>query len=185
MYGLIHNSLRAMVKADLGIEVWAKIVEAAGLSEKDFLSLQSYDDGVVLTLLAATHDETGRSIDGLLYDFGLHFVKYTAFGHYAALMDMYGSTLWELLDSLNHMHDRIASSLPDYMPPSFRLTENGDGTHELLYSSTRQGLTAFVEGIIAGLASHYDVGVSVKVLEDKRSDQGQQTRFLLTTTQPE
>jgi hypothetical protein len=184
MYGLIHNSLRAMVKMDLGNEVWAEIVEAAGLSEKDFLSLQSYDDSVVLSLLAATHEKTGRGIDDLLYEFGLHFVKHTAFGHYAAVMDMYGSTLWELLDSLNHMHDRIASSFPDYMPPSFQLTENGDGTHELIYSSTRQGLTVFVEGLIAGLAAHYGVVVSVKVLEDKRSDEGQQTRFLLTAIQP-
>ncbi|MDO9519094.1 MAG: heme NO-binding domain-containing protein [Pseudohongiella sp.] len=183
MYGLIHNSLRAMVKTELGNDAWAEIVEAAGLSEKDFLSLKSYDDSVVLALLAATHKTTGRSVNDLLYDFGRHFIKHTAFGHYSAVMSMHGSSVWELLDSLNHMHDRIASSFPDYAPPSFQLL-GGDGSYELIYSSTRQGLTSFVRGLIAGLADHFSVVIDIKVLEDVCPDQGQITRFSLKAIEP-
>ncbi|MDO9476889.1 MAG: heme NO-binding domain-containing protein [Pseudohongiella sp.] len=184
MYGLIHNSLRTMVKTELGDHAWADIVEAAGLTEKDFLSLKSYDDSLVLSLLSATQAKTGRTIADLLHAFGKHFIKRTAYEHYAGVLNMHGATLWELLDNLNHMHDRIASSFPGFLPPSFELKARDDGAYELTYSSARQGLTAFVEGLLDGLADYFDLTLDVKVLSDTCSEEGQQTRFCLTTTEP-
>jgi len=180
MYGLIHNSLRDMVKTRLGDDEWAVIMHAAGLSEKDFLSLKSYDDSVVLSLLSVTHARTGSSIDELLYDFGWHFIKRTAFAHYAGVLNMHGETLWELLDNLNHMHDRIASSFPGYRPPSFQLLPTAENTYELIYSSSRQGLTAFVWGLLDGLADYFSVAIEIAVVQDTLTDQGQMTRFRLT-----
>jgi hypothetical protein len=180
MYGLIHNSLRDMVKTEIGDSEWTEIVQAAGLTEKDFLSLKSYDDSVVLSLLGVIHEKTGRSINDLLHGFGLHFIKRTAFEHYAGVLNMHGTNLWELLGNLNHMHDRIASSFPGYRPPSFQLLENAEGTYDLLYSSSRQGLTSFVEGLLAGLADYFAVKLDVKLLDDNVSEQGQITRFKLT-----
>lgn len=180
MYGLIHNSLRDMVKTRLGDDEWADIMQTAGLSEIDFLSLKSYDDSVVLSLLGVTHARTGRSIDELLYDFGWHFIKRTAFAHYAGVLNMHGETLWELLGNLNHMHDRIASSFPGYRPPSFQLLPTAENTYELIYSSSRQGLTAFVRGLLDGLADYFSVVIDITVVEDTLSDQGQLTRFRLT-----
>jgi len=180
MYGLIHNSLRDMVKTEIGDREWAEIVQAAGLTEKDFLSLKSYDDSVVLSLLSVTHKKTGRSINDLLHGFGSHFIKRTASEHYAGVLNMHGTNLWELLGNLNHMHDRIASSLPGYRPPSFRLFDHADGTYDLLYSSSRQGMTAFVEGLLTGLADYFAIKLDVKLLDDNASEQGQITRFRLT-----
>lgn len=180
MYGLIHNSLRDMMRTRLGDDEWAEIMLAAGLSEKDFLSLKSYDDSVVLSLLGVAHARTGRSIDELLYDFGWHFISRTAFAHYAGVLNMHGESFWELLDNLNHMHDRIASSFPGYRPPSFQLLPIEENTYELIYSSSRQGLTAFVRGLLDGLADYFSVVVEITVVHDTLSDQGQQTRFRLT-----
>jgi guanylate cyclase soluble subunit beta len=181
MYGLIHNSLRDMIRTHLGDDEWAVIMQTAGLSGKDFLSLKSYDDNVVLLLIGVTHARTGRSFDELLYDFGWHFIKRTAFAHYAGVLNMHGETLWELLANLNHMHDRIASSFPDYRPPSFQLLPTEENTYELIYSSSRQGLTAFVRGLLDGLADYYSVVIEVTVVEETLSDEGQLTRFRLTT----
>ena len=181
MYGLIHNSLRSMVKADLGDQAWSDIVHSAGLSEKDFLSLKSYDDSVVLSLLAAIHAKTGHSIPDLLHAFGKHFIKRTAAEHYGGVLNMHGTTLWELLTNLNHMHDRIASSFPGFRPPLFELQPMDEGRYELTYSSARQGLTAFVEGLLAGLSEYFELPLDVKVLSDTCSDEGQQTRFCLTS----
>jgi guanylate cyclase soluble subunit beta len=180
MYGLIHNSLRDMVKTRLGDDEWPEIMQTAGLSESDFLSLKNYDDTVVMSLLGVTRAKTGLSIDELLYDFGWHFIKRTAFTHYAGVLDMHGETLWELLGNLNHMHDRIASSFPGYRPPSFQLLPTAENTYELIYSSSRQGLTAFVRGLLDGLADYFSIVIDITIVEDTLSDQGQLTRFRLT-----
>lgn len=180
MYGLIHNSLRDMLKTRLGDDEWAVIMQTAGLTEKDFLSLKSYDDSVVLSLLDVTHARTGRSIDELLYDFGWHFIKRTAFAHYGGVLNMHGESLWELLANLNHVHDRIASSFPGYHPPSFQLLPTAENTYELIYSSSRQGLTTFVRGLLDGLADYFSVAIEITVVQDTLSDQGQLTRFRLT-----
>jgi hypothetical protein len=180
MYGLIHNSLRAMLKSDLGEDAWQQVATRAGVSEEDFLSLKSYDDNVMLQLLTAA-SETGKiELGDLLYRFGQHFIEHTAYTHYAGIMDMHGKTLWELLSNLNHMHDRMTSSFPEYRPPTFAVTEVADGQYEVIYVSERQGLTRFVEGLLTGLVTRFELAYCVTTLAEMLNEDGQQTRFLLS-----
>jgi len=179
MYGLIHNSVRDLVLNDLGADVWEQVTEKAQVSEQEFLSLKSYEDAVLLRILGAISDVGGIPLDDLLYRFGLHFIRHTAYTHYAGVMSMYGRSLWDLLANLNHMHDRMTSSFPEYRPPTFDLTDLGNGQYELIYISERQGLTRFVEGLIDGMAKQFSTSLDVSVLEESVTVEGQQTRFLL------
>jgi len=179
MYGLIHNAVRAMVKDDLGDEAWLQISKRAGVSEEDFLSLKSYDDAVMLRILDAISSMGDIALEDVLYRFGLYFIRHTAFKYYGGVLNSYGTTLWALLANLNHMHDRMTSSFPEYRPPTFSLVAVANNHYELQYISERQGLMRFVEGLIDGLAEQFDVELNVTVLEETLMEAGQQTRFLL------
>jgi len=180
MYGLIHNSARAMVVAELGEHAWNQVAKRAHLSDEEFLSLKSYEDAVMHRMLGAVCEVSGVALDDLLYRFGVYFIEHTAYAHYGGILSMHGATLWELLANLNHMHDRMASSFPDYLPPTFALSPVSGGAYELVYSSERQGLTRFVEGLIDGMATHFSVKVAVEVVEEVLMETGQMTRFLLS-----
>jgi guanylate cyclase soluble subunit beta len=179
MYGLIHSSLRTMLRNDLGEQCWAQIAIRAAVSEDDFLSLKSYDDSVMLDLLAAASEIGQIELGDLLYKFGRHFVEHTAYTHYTSIMNMHGTTLWELLNNLNHMHDRMTSSFPDYRPPTFTVLTQEDGQYLVTYLSERQGLTRFVEGLLSGLISQFNLVCKVSVIDEAVFESGQQTRFLL------
>jgi len=179
MYGLIHNSARDMVRVELGEQAWEQVVRDASLTDSEFLSLQSYDDAVMHRMLGAVCEVSGLTLGDALYRFGLFFIERTAYAHYGSVLTMHGRTLWELFENLNHMHDRMTSSFPEYSPPSFMLLPIGPNVYELVYSSNRQGLTRFVEGLIEGLAQHFSVKLSVTVLEENLLETGQITRFRL------
>lgn len=179
MYGLIHNSARALVINEFGADAWDRVADEAGLSDDDFLALKSYDDSVLLRLLSAVVHISNTPLQDLLHRFGMHFVENTAYSHYAGVMNMHGRTLWDVLANLNHMHDRMTSTFPAYRPPTFTLLTQENGSHELIYTSERQGLTGFVHGLIDGLASHFETPLTVTVLEQNCDEAGQTTRFLL------
>jgi hypothetical protein len=179
MYGLIHNSARSMVIAEMGEAAWDQVARRADLSDEEFLSLKSYEDAVMHRMLGAVCEVSGVTLDALLYRFGQFFITHTAYAHYGGVLSQHGSTLWELLANLNHMHDRMTSSFPDYLPPSFAVSPVSPGVHELVYSSERQGLTRFVEGLIDAMAAHFSIKLSITVLEEVRMETGQVTRFLL------
>lgn len=179
MYGLIHNSARTMVINELGADAWDRVVEIAGLSDDDFLALQSYDDAILFRLLGGVVQISDIPLPSLLHQFGVHFIEHTAYRHYAGVMSMHGQTLWDVLSNMNHLHDRMTSSFPAYRPPTFTLLPQGAGRYELVYISERQGLTAFVEGLLDGLARHFGTALTVTVLDDSCHEAGQTTRFLL------
>lgn len=180
MYGLIHNSARAMVIAELGEDAWGKIAAHASLSDEEFLSLKSYEDAVMHRMLGSVCEVSGLTLDDLLFRFGVYFIEHTAYAHYGGVLSMHGATLWELLANLDHMHDRMTSSFPDYRPPGFALSPMSNGVYELVYTSERQGLTRFVEGLVHGMASHFSIALTIEVIEETLLEVGQETRFLLT-----
>lgn len=179
MYGMIHAAARDMVRRSHGEALWNDIVAGAGLTDDAFLSMKSYDDSVMGTLLTEIVAHTGMTLESCLDNLGVHWILETANQHYKILLDSYGPDLWSLFRNLDHMHDRISSSMPAFNAPSFRLESVSANEHKLYYHSARQGLTPFVQGLLKGLAIKYGRSLHVSVISEERSAQGQQTVFAI------
>ena len=181
MYGLVHTAIRDMVLSKHGPVVWDKIKTEAGVADDAFLAMQSYDDSVVLSLVAAAAKVLDISAAECLDEFGQFWVLDTAVKHYGNMLDSCGREIWGFLQNLDSMHDRMSSTFQGYDAPSFYLEENGDGTHLLHYRSSRQGLTPFVIGLLKGLAIHFNTKLDISVVAEELSDAGQHTTFSLET----
>lgn len=179
MYGLIHRSIMDMVVTGHGEEAWRRVKSASGVGDEAFLTMHSYDDSVTFALVKAACDEVGIGIDTCLEAFGEHWVKETATKAYASLMASYGRTLWEFLENLDFMHDRISTSFPGFSAPSFELERTAEGSHLLHYSSSRTGLEGFVVGLVKGLASHFSMQVRISMTNNCIDAAGQHTTFLV------
>jgi guanylate cyclase soluble subunit beta len=71
----------------------------------------------------------------------------------------------EFLENLNALHDRITGTFLNYIPPEFRIEAVGGNRHLIHYVSQREGLSAFVVGLLHGLAERF--GNEVEILEQR------------------
>ena len=167
MYGMVNQGIKDYVTDNLGEPTWRKILEKSGLDSDQFETMLAYDDDLTYKLVFAASDVLGLSTDEILESFGdfwVDFARNTAIGR---LLDFGGETLFELLDNLNEMHERIQLSLPHLRPPAFDF-EMGDGNlHRLHYYSEREGLQPMVIGLVKGLARTCGDDIRIRMVESR------------------
>jgi guanylate cyclase soluble subunit beta len=165
MYGLINKALRDMIREQFGETQWQAVYEKSGVPEDSFLTMRSCEDEVTYRLAGAASDVLGAPVEDCLAMFGKYWVLETASKSYAPLMEASGSSMLEFLENLNALHDRITGTFLNYIPPEFRIEAVGGNRHLIHYVSQREGLSAFVVGLLHGLAERF--GNEVEILEQR------------------
>ncbi len=95
-----------------------KIHGGAGAPE-NFSAMQPYDDSITYGLVENAVEELGIPADTILRTFGEYWVNEIAKKHYDTLLSNTGRDFADFLGNLDHMHQRIRVTFPDYQPPSF------------------------------------------------------------------
>ena len=167
MYGMVNQGIAQYVTENLGASVWAEILDKADLESGEFETMLAYDDSVTYKLVFAASDVLGIGTDEVLESFGDYWVDYAADTAIGRLLAFGGDTLFELLDSLNEMHERIQMSLPHLRPPSFEFEMCKGNVHRLHYYSERDGLQPMVIGLVKGLARKCGEDVRIKIVENR------------------
>jgi len=165
MYGMVNKAVRGFVLKHYDEATWTKIHTNADVPG-EFVAMQSYDDTVTYALVGAAHEALGLEVEDILRGFGQFWVSDVAVATYRDVMDKSGTTFVDFLKNLDHLHDRIRVNFPEYEPPSFRVVELGEGALQVDYYSKREGLMPFVRGLFEGLATHFEVAMSIEVLPD-------------------
>ena len=161
MYGMVNKAVRGFVLKNFNRATWKRIHTSAGVDE-NFISMQAYDDTVTYNLVAAAHDELGLSPSDILQGFGKYWVTDIALEHYGEMMAKSGAGFVDFVKNLDHLHERIRVTFPDYRPPSFKIKVLDDAEIELDYYSHREELLLdFVIGLLTGLAVYYGIEIDI------------------------
>lgn len=179
MYGMIHKAVRDMVEAQFGEEAWQKIAEDAGVSDEHLLSMNTYEDQVVYDMIGSATKMLGLTPEQVLEGFGSYFVTETLQNNYKSILQTYGKSSFELLENLNALHTSIKATFTGYRPPSFTVANISSNEIDLVYESTRVGLTPFVRGLVAGAAAFYNESVTITEEHPIDFPDGESTRFRL------
>jgi len=157
MYGLINSALQDMVITHFGEAKWREVHAHSGVPDDSFLTMRRYDDDITYRLAGAASEVLGAPVDDCMEMFGNHWVEAIAVKNFATLMDATGNDTVNFLHNLNALHDRITSTFLDYIPPEFKVEDidPAAGRYHVHYHSERKGLTAFVTGLLHGLAKHF------------------------------
>ena len=123
--------------------------------------MQTYDDDITYNLVGAAVEVLQIDAHTVLQTFGKYWVSDVATKHYASLMDNTGISFVDFVKNLDHMHQRIRTTFPDYNPPSFRVIDLDNDRIQVDYYSIREGLLPFVEGLFEGLAIHFKTEISI------------------------
>jgi guanylate cyclase soluble subunit beta len=172
MYGLINKALKTMIIDGHGTQVWDRILQQSAVSEDSFTTMEQYNDDVTYALVGATSEVLESPAAVCLELFGHYWATVTAPNAYEMLFQSTGENLFEFLDNVNSLHDRITSTFIDYVPPHFIVTKDKNKM-ELVYESQREGLTPFLIGIIKGLADRFEVEVAFQSIEARAVHKGE------------
>ena len=167
MYGLIHKAIRDCIKDQFGEGACARVVVEAGLDESHFVSMESYSDDVAFGLIGTACEQLEVSQDDLMKAFGRYWVLNTAKVHYGPLMNFGGRDLGSFLRNLDAMHEQVAITFANLKQPSFEVERQTDQEVLLHYRSVRNGLSAFVIGLLNGLSEFFDESIEVDQVESK------------------
>ncbi len=168
MYGLVHDFFRAFVSDKMSEERWNDLLSECELDDRDFVSMQAYDDDVTYKLLltGARYLETDPA--EMLHDFGVYWVnRADASEWYVKLLDAGGNSLPELLTNLDQLHGRVRAQLPKLRPPSFQCLDISDESLRVRYYSEREGLTTLVQGLLIGIGRRFGTEVEVEIEKTK------------------
>lgn len=165
MYGMVNKAVRGFVLQNFDAATWTRIHEAAGVDE-DFVAMQPYDDSVTYSLVGAAHAELGLEVPAILNGFGRYWVSDVATASYSDLMSKTGTGFVDFVKNLDHLHERIRVTFPDYQPPSFRVQEIETNVIQLDYYSHREGLLDFVVGLLEGLGAHFGETITIDHVPD-------------------
>jgi len=161
MYGIVNQAVRGMVRDRYGEAVWTRIHTAAEAPES-FSPMEPYDDAITYSLVGAASRELALPAETILKAFGEYWVAHIATVHYERIMNNSGVSFTDFLGNLDHMHQRIRVTFPNYDPPSFRVKPIDASTLQVDYYSRRVGLLPFVEGLLQGLAVHFSVTLGIE-----------------------
>lgn len=182
MYGLIHRAIRGCVRQEHGDNAWKEVAKKSGAIDAHFVNLQSFPDEIAYGMIATACDVTQTSADELLHTLGRFWVLTTARQEYGPIMDFGGRDLLTFLRNLDAMHEQVAISFSNLQQPSFSLTMEEDGSALLHYKSHRDGLSAFVVGLLSGLSEHFAQPIDVEQVKSKSNgDSHDVFRILLRT----
>ncbi|WP_411870433.1 heme NO-binding domain-containing protein [Vulcanococcus limneticus] len=163
MYGLVNRAIQQMVCTEHGESVWDEVKRRADLGDLDFFATyEAYPDDVTHRLVAAVSEVLNLPAKAVMQAFGTFWITYTANEGYEQLLESTGETFPEFLDHLDHLHARAGLAFPQLQPPSFRCTHEPNGSIELEYRSSREGLAPMVTGLLEGLGQRFDTPIEVE-----------------------
>ena len=165
MYGMVNKAVKGLVLDNFGEEKWKEIYTKAQAPE-EFLAFQQYDDSITYALVGAATEVLGLPAEKVLFTFGDYWVKNIATKNYSDLMSKTGTDFLAFVKNLDHMHSRIKVTFPGYNPPSFRVKEVDESNFLLDYYSEREGLMPFVEGLLHGVAEHFEASITITHVPD-------------------
>ena len=170
MYGIVNQAIQGLVVDNFGQNKWELINKLSGVNNDYFISDESYDDDITFELVAAASEVLEIPSEEILRAFGEYWILKTGYEKYGDLMKAGGDNFFEFMRNLPNFHGRIMLIYPNLNPPEFMVEPLGERELVLHYYSIRQGLTAFVIGLINGLAKMFSESIEIKLLKSEYTD---------------
>jgi hypothetical protein len=173
MYGVINKAIEGLVTDNYGEAVWQQMKLKSATKVANFIASEPYDDMETYQMA-----KVASEIQEVFFNFGERWITMAGIQYYALLMQAEGNDLGEFLVNLPAFHHRVMIMYPNISPPEFKIVVAGVRKVELHYYSTREGLTDFMNGLIAGMAKLYHENPIIQ-LKNARSNGLDHEEFII------
>ena len=160
-----YDILEDFITEKLGEEMLEEIYEKVKLTDgvPPFVGPISYPDENIINILDFLSKKTGKSIEELLYTFGIYVIPVFA-KKYPIFFENKSSSK-DFLSTINDIHYiEVKKLYDDAFPPSLIMEDTGDGQTILHYQSKRK-LCDLLKGLIQGVADYYKEEISYRHIQ--------------------
>lgn len=160
MKGIIFNILEALIVEKFGDETMEEIYANVNFSGDilPFIGPETYPDSDLLAIIAFLSKKTSISVDDLIFEFG-KFMFPVFFNKYPIFFEKIDAPI-EFLKSVNDIiHVEVKKIFEKAIPPRVTIKQINENRIVLFYYSERK-LCKLLEGLIEGLASHFNKKIS-------------------------
>jgi len=165
MYGLVNQAIKSMVLEHADEKIWKNICAEIKIPSEDFESFIQYPDEMTLNLVLQISSTLKLEPAVLLEEFGKFFVKYARNSEYQSILEAFGKSPVELIESLDSLHARLGLLFDNLKPPSFWVDRVSEREILVHYSSQRQmPLEPFVVGLIKGIFNMFNQTCNVEII---------------------
>lgn len=155
MHGIVLKGLKDFVVDAYDRETWRTLLDEAGIGYTLYLPVDEYPDEEAMALVETAVELTGIDAPDLLEAFGKYLVP--------SLIETYGVhvdgewTAIELVANVErYIHEALRKkNVSEFTPPELSTRRVDENLVVLRYGSDR-GLCALAEGLLYGVADHYD-----------------------------
>ena len=176
MHGLIGVAVKKLVETELGEDVWIKVCKVSNFPEKDFVTMDNYEDALIFEIIANVSKESGLSVNDILLKFGHYWVDFAISEGYGHAYQLGGDDFVGFLKNLNKMHTYVATIFSRLAPPHFQVMNDTDEGLDLVYRSQREGLQPMVIGLIEALAIKFNRKIKIVI----KAEEPHKTTFKVT-----
>ncbi|MEY3417710.1 MAG: hypothetical protein RL060_1822 [Bacteroidota bacterium] len=155
MYGIINKAIEGLVTDNYGEAVWQQMKLKSAAKVTNLIASESYDDMETYQMAVVASEILETPVQQVLFNFGERWITMAGIQYYGLLMQAERNDLGEFLVNLPAFHNRVMIMYPNISPPEFKIIVSGDRKVELHNYSTREGLTDFMNGLIAGMGKLY------------------------------
>ena len=162
MYGIFHTALRGMISSKFDRTQWQRIASRAGLAEHHLLRAKDYDDTLSFRLFETAAEELDIPLERLKEKLGLFFIMESASSMREALTMGTRPGFERAILGFSSWISVLNKSMPNFSLGRFPATRLGEGRYRMEYVSTRPGMTAFVRGMLFGVAKLYEKSIRIE-----------------------
>ncbi|NTS76654.1 heme NO-binding domain-containing protein [Catenovulum sp. SM1970] len=181
MKGHIFNLLEDFISQVSDEDTLYEILDQCSFdTSSSFVRTENYPDEHLLEIVNHTIAKLGITMETAQFEFGKWLYpklikllpsEFTDFPHPA-----------HVLKNLDELHKvELTKLYPDAKPPTFQY-EVVNETQACLYYCSPRRMFDLVNGVLQGMAEHYDVGIQTKVIANWQGDENR-ARFELTYNQ--
>ncbi len=155
MLGVVFTTLIDMLEENVSPEFADEVlVEADFEHQGAYTAVGYYPFEEMVTLLTILSNKTGKTVNELLYDYGVYLFTALHKAHPQVAIDKY--SVVDILKSLeDDIHVQVRKLYADADLPMFEVVDSSDKHIDLLYTSKHE-LYALAEGLIDGAAATFN-----------------------------
>ncbi|PRY94828.1 heme-NO-binding protein [Hasllibacter halocynthiae] len=183
MHGLMNRAVQDFLTVTYGEAAWRSIAAEAGVPERGFEALLTYDDALIGVVLRVASRRLRKRSSDLLEDMGTFLVSHPRMERVRRLLRFGGSDFDDFLQSLEDLPARAELALPTLDAiPRFVLRDDGRGRFLLTATYAIPGISHIMMGALRAIADDYGALVLIEAVEpaEGRPDDGESVRITLS-----
>ncbi|KAL7063573.1 hypothetical protein AAHC03_01890 [Spirometra sp. Aus1] len=169
MYGLLLQGLYDYVHQQFEDDLWPRVALRANCEYSDFNEIRSYPEDLFPNCASAIAEETGVSLDDVMFDVGMFFVCFLLRSKYHKMLRVLGRNLGEFFDELDNLHRHMHFKFPQMVAPFFTCASEYETGLTLQYGSRRKGYVHYTRGIVTGITKVFDQSVDIEIVHQAES----------------